>query len=805
MAVRSRAVLLRTRFATFEIDTKGSLSALKRTNGGGEYLVSGQPSPILSVRMEGKLYAPESAVWDGKSNRLTLHFKSASVIVVLGVRVKQTHIAFEVLELQPAERVELVLWGPYPTRIDDIIGETVGVARDKEFAIGIQSLNAKTLGGYPTNESDIENEFGEDDKGEYFNLPSELTKGQGYRGDTARRTGFGSVLQAFCRNRNRERIISNWGHDKYTAPAFNDGGVIGSCIALFACPATKALETIGAIEVAEGLPHPLVDGVWGKVSPNATAAYLIVDFSESSIDQAIAMTQRAGLKYLYHSSPFETWGHFKLKPSLFPNGWDGLQSCVERARQAGIHIGFHTLSNFITPNDAYVTPKPDRRLAQIGASPLVENLSATQKEIIVTSPDVFIKNTTLNTVMIDDELIRYESVSSSAPWRLVNCQRGAWGTTIVEHRVGSSVKKLLDHEYQVFLTDAALSQEVARNIANLCNHAKTLQISMDGLEGNWSTGMGQYGRTLFTKAWYDHLAPELRGNINDASNPGHFNWHIATRMNWGEPWYAGFRESQTLYRFKNQVYFERNLMPRMLGWFALRPDTSMEDAEWLLARSAGFDAGFALASSLASTAQLEADPSSADTQRHFGATTAILEVIHQWEKARTTRAFPAPIKEALRDNRREFHLRAAGKSRWDLYEVHSTRFTFEPNESSEAEFSFQNTEAVQPLQWTLHSTRAEPVASLTLDINGVRVCDTRGISLPSGGNVKYSGGAEAVVTDSMWREVGRVPVNAQAMRIGTGASMLKIGTAPAVNALLKLELRTFSLPTRLKGQRASRG
>ena len=43
--------------------------------------------------------------------------------------------------------------------------------------------------------------------------------------------------------------------------------------------------------------------------------------------------------------------------------------------------------------------------------------------------------------------------------------------------------------------------------------------------------------------------------INDASNPGHFNWHIYTRMNWGEPWYAGFRESQTLYRFKNQVLF----------------------------------------------------------------------------------------------------------------------------------------------------------------------------------------------------------------------------------------------------------
>ena len=233
----------------------------------------------------------------------------------------------------------------------------------------------------------------------------------------------------------------------------------------------------------------------------------------------------------------------------------------------------------------------------------------------------------------------------------------------------------MDHGYKVFLTDADLTQEVARNIAKLCNHAGTLQISLDGLEGNWSTGMGQYGRTLFTKAWYDALAPELRGQINDASNPGHFNWHIYTRMNWGEPWYAGFRESQTLYRFKNQLHFERNLMPHMLGWFALRPDTSIEDAEWLLARAAGFDAGFALAASLASTAQLAADPNSADAAKQFGATLAILEAIKQWETARMAGAFPPEVKAALRDNAREFHLEPVSAGGWNLYAAHTERFT----------------------------------------------------------------------------------------------------------------------------------
>jgi hypothetical protein len=157
--------------------------------------------------------------------------------------------------------------------------------------------------------------------------------------------------------------------------------------------------------------------------------------------------------------------------------------------------------------------------------------------------------------------------------------------------------------------------------------------------------------------------------INDASNPGHFNWHIYTRMNWGEPWGAGFRKGQTLYRFKNQLYFERNLMPHMLGWFALSQETTLADAEWLLARAAGFDAGFALATSLASTAQLSADPSSAEALHKYGSTPAILEAVREWETARMSGAFPESLEAQLRDNTKEFHLDPAGPGEWDLHPV----------------------------------------------------------------------------------------------------------------------------------------
>jgi hypothetical protein len=356
----------------------------------------------------------------------------------------------------------------------------------------------------------------------------------------------------------------------------------------------------------------------------------------------------------------------------------------------------------------------------------------------------------------------------------------------------------MDHDYKVFLTDANLSQEMARNIAKLCNHAGTLQISLDGLEGNWSTGMGQYGRTLFTEAWYDALAPELRGQINDASNPGHFNWHIYTRMNWGEPWYAGFRESQTLYRFKNQLHFERNLMPHMLGWFALHADTSIEDAEWLLARAAGFDAGFALATSLASTAQLAADPSSADTVKRFGATIAILEAVKQWETARMARAFPAEVKAALRDNAREFHLDAVSAGCWNLYSVHVEHFTRDAAQAEATKCVFQNPHAAQRLQWVLRVVGKLPVKGVTVEINGKTAITLDERAVPGGGALRYTGGSEALVCDSNWKEVARVPVAAEVVQIGSGAQQVTIGCRSQSGTSLKIELRTLGPATTIR-------
>ena len=65
-------VTLRTQTASLAIDVKGSLCALSRNEDGRCYLAPAQPAPLLSVRLEGKLYAPQTATWAAATRRLAL-------------------------------------------------------------------------------------------------------------------------------------------------------------------------------------------------------------------------------------------------------------------------------------------------------------------------------------------------------------------------------------------------------------------------------------------------------------------------------------------------------------------------------------------------------------------------------------------------------------------------------------------------------------------------------------------------------------------------------------------------------------
>ena len=736
----------------------------------------------MSVRINNKLLYPESADFNSGSNKFLITYHN-NIEAEIEVTVKKTHLTFELISISHPEDIELIIWGPFPTTINKIIGETVGVVRGEEFALGIQALNPKTLGGYPWNENDCMPQIDILDQDNYSDLTEKGKRYVLYRVEAAKPADFGSTLQAYCRNRNKERVIKNWDHEKYTAPAFEDGGVIGSKIALFGCPVDKTLEIIGEVELSEGLPHPVIDNEWGKTAPTASASYIIMGFGEKDIKKAIDITKKAGLRYLYHPEPFRNWGHFNLNKQ-FPNGWDGLKKCVDIAKENNIMLGVHVLSNFITTNDPYVTPVPDNRLAKVGTSIITEDINISQNKIPVESPDFFnqFKNNNLKTVVIGNELIRYGTVSEQIPWKLLDCQRGAFGTTASKHKKDDNISKLTDHAYKVFLTNPELSIEVSKNIADLFNTTGLRQISFDGLEGNRSTGLGNYGEILFTQTWFNNLNQEIRQHyIADASRTSHFFWHTYTRMNWGEPWYAGFRESQTEYRLKNQEYFKRNMMPGMLGWFKMTPETSIEDIEWMLVRSAAFNAGYAFVTNY-------------EAIEENGHTEKILKLLGEWEKARLSGAFSNEQKHRMENINTEFHLEPINQNEWNLYQVHSFKFNHkkkvrQPGEPLYSTFSFENPAESQPLNFILKAINGD-VKDIKIEIDSYKE-----ISLPvilkAGEIIKYTGGNLAIKYSKNWEIIKEFNIDASELIVAKGEHKLTFYCSfpGEKESLVKMEVR----------------
>lgn len=669
------------------IDKSGNLTSLRDVENNIEYFAKGVKSPLLTLVFDDSTkILPQRMVTDKNQNLFTLFYRG-DIKVDIAYKEKESYLRFEIVDVQNLDKVSGIIWGAYPTTIDQTIGELVGVVRNSDFAIGMQALNPETTGGVPvTNAGFVPN-----------------LKGPAFK------TDYGSALQAFAINRSIKRSADVWqgNYKEMPIPTMDVNTIVGSKIAIFGCPTDEVLAIIGRLELEEGLPHPTINGEWIKTYPERSKAYFITSFDEENFGELLEYVKKAGMTSIYHSHPFENWGKFDLLPDLFPNGNKGMKKLVEKAKDEGIRVGAHTLSTFITPNDPFITPVPHKDLAKTGYGELTSDLDLEATEIPISSRRYFEDEqfNWMHTVKIGDELIRYRAVNDKEPYKLLDCERGAFGTTISQHKKGVQVGKLLDHPYKVFFPNLELQKEMARNLTNFLNETGVSQIDFDGHEGALATGQGTYGMDDFALKVFEGTDFNL---VNGSSRTTHFYWHINHYINWGEPWYGGFRESQSEHRFSTQPFLEANYLPNMLGWFSLTPETTIEDIEWMLAKGAGYNAGFAL------SAKYEALKGNPNTDK-------ILETIRDWEHARLSGIFTAEQLKDFRNVSKEFRLKNIGGNDWGLCSSQHHNFEFtkvelQPGEPTFTIWKFKNEAAKQPIMFTISLEGEGAVSHLSLDV-----------------------------------------------------------------------------------------
>lgn len=639
---------LKTRSTQIGIDNTGHFSSIRVE---GKDILHAGKYPLVTVCADNKLITPTKMTASG--NQLKLTMSDGGTIIL---KHKESDVCITLEATNVPDKYEVLLFGPLAVTIHDVVGDVVGVAQGDGLAFGMQALNIKTNAGIPD---------------EYGKL---VTETYGYSGKSAELSvasipayklaaadiSDGTVFHFSARRRNKQeyRQVQQIEKSLVLPVEGEDGPIKGAKIAFFGSKNTDALARIGEIEVEQGLPHPLFDGEWGKTSRAAMKSYLISDFSEDNFDMILDKAKRAGFEYVYHSGPFLDWGHFNWDPKFTKGGDEGVKKMVDKAKAQGIAVGVHTLSNFTTTNDAYVTPVPSEHLLKQGVLTLTSDLDKEQTAIKIKKSDLFSMPMSLNAMQIDKELITYGSMEDQGDtYLLKDCKRGAYGTTASAHAQKTPLYKLWDYPYKTLFPDLVLQDKFADRLAEIMNKTGLRQISFDGLEGCSYTGQDEYANSRFVTRFYNQLNHNV---LNDASRLSHNLWHIHTRMNWGEPWGEAMRTGQVENRIKNQHFFQRNLFPRMLGWFLIRladrnfECSTLEDLEWALSESAGFDAGYAMTIN-------------SNTLRRHGQIDKLLEAIKNWDKLREAQAFSDEQKARLKDPQTEWHLEKTDEQTYNLY------------------------------------------------------------------------------------------------------------------------------------------
>lgn len=641
-------VNLKTRSTQIGIDNTGHFSSIRVE---GKDILHAGKYPLVTVCADNKLITPTKMTASG--NQLKLTMSDGGTITL---KQKESDVCITLEATNVPDKYEVLLFGPLAVNIHEVVGDVVGVAQGDGLAFGIQALNIKTNAGIPD---------------EYGKL---VTETYGYSGKSAELSvasipayklaaadiSDGTVFHFSARRRNKQeyRQVQQIEKSLVLPVEGEDGPIKGAKIAFFGSKNTDALARIGEIEVEQGLPHPLFNGEWGKTSRAAMKSYLISDFSEDNFDMILDKAKIAGFEYVYHSGPFLDWGHFNWDPKFTKGGDEGVKKMVDKAKAQGIAVGVHTLSNFTTTNDAYVTPVPSEHLLKQGVLTLTSDLDKEQTAIKIKKSDLFSMPMSLNAMQIDKELITYGSMEDQGDtYLLKDCKRGAYGTTASAHAQKTPLYKLWDYPYKTLFPDLVLQDKFADRLAEIMNKTGLRQISFDGLEGCSYTGQDEYANSRFVTRFYSQLNHNV---LNDASRLSHNLWHIHTRMNWGEPWGEAMRTGQVENRIKNQHFFQRNLFPRMLGWFLIRladrnfECSTLEDLEWALSESAGFDSGYAMTIN-------------SNTLRRHGQIDKLLEAIKNWDKLREAQAFSDEQKARLKDPQTEWHLEKTDEQTYNLY------------------------------------------------------------------------------------------------------------------------------------------
>ncbi|MGY0035838.1 hypothetical protein [Pedobacter sp. NJ-S-72] len=439
----------------------------------------------------------------------------------------------------------------------------------------------------------------------------------------------------------------------------------GSSIALFASKSGKdnELNAIEKIELGAHLPHPMFNGEWIKRSKEGQKFCLWANYDENNFTDYLQLAKDMGARILCrHGGYSSNWGHFDLDRKVYPGGNPALLRDSKRAKEAGVATTLYTLTTFLTEmteREPYLAPIPDDRLQTWAAE------ASISKDINQTDKNIFLKNSKLlvetlkkansKVIRVDNEIIEFEKFEVNNNEILAQgCTRGAFMTTVADHKTGASAKLMYVSGYHNFYPGTiGMSNEVADRLAKIVIETDQDNFVIDGFESCLEAGYGCYTGNVFMQNFYKKCQENKKETLVTSSNFSQYTWHNMSHESWGEnDSERGFRGSMLDYRISRQGLLQENLMPNKLGQY--HPGkASVEDLEWVMALATGWNSGVDFTLDIN---QFKKNPHSKE----------IVDKLRLWTDARSMNAFTEAQKMALRQTDVQYKLSRKADGSWDL-------------------------------------------------------------------------------------------------------------------------------------------
>ena len=505
------AIVIANDVCRYEMGTDGLNRAFVDLAEQKNYCEPGQP--VMVVRARGKLFSSTRVELSGETLRVSFGDSGVQVAAILASR--PGYFTLTVVEVSGAE-VEWVQFCNLRLTLSQSVGTLVNAAWDEHFAACVLAGNDRT---------------------------------HSYGADEAR-----GNLQAKC---------------------YREFGFEGAKIAIIGVPtgapdpANRLLDAIERVEIEQGLPHPMLNGVWIKRAPERFASYLMVNgISEQNIDQVVAFAKGGfGCVEIY---PWRSTPGYELNPQQFPHGMAGLKAVADKVHAAGLQLGLHCMQAMVgwgPKNDPYIVPKADPRLLQDRHATLAAALEPTATTLTVK------EGTTgwpeRGDLYLDGEIVQYLKRTDTG---FAECQRGLHGTTIAAHPVGATVGRLVNcfpiWGHTVYCPDIKtdMIEEVCDRLASVFNETGADMSYFDGGEEvnvqppQWRN-QGRVALGVHSRLKQPVI---LEGNALYTN----LSWHVITRGSpHFDPIYFGRRIYTLRHKGQNPARWAQNLLTGDVGWF----------------------------------------------------------------------------------------------------------------------------------------------------------------------------------------------------------------------------------------------